>query len=173
MAEPAVLRTYIGQVSRYGVVALTVLMSVLTSTHIRYVRVLSVWSMWTFGALVAAMWLASGMGVSGFLASVADLGEVLHPPAAFRAADVRLPRVLPVLVVLVEHHDRPVRRALRRRDADLAAGGGAAGVPVDPARGLVLSAVLLLPRECSSTTPCSQSRWWWSGLSSSSTRSTR
>ena len=65
----------IGQVSRYGVVALTVLMSVLTSTHIRYVRVLSVWSMWAFGALVAAIWLVSGMGVSGFLASVANIDE--------------------------------------------------------------------------------------------------
>jgi choline-glycine betaine transporter len=65
----------IGAAARYGVVALTVLMSVLTSTHLRYVRVLSVWSMWTFGALVAAMWLASGMGVSGFLGSVANIGE--------------------------------------------------------------------------------------------------
>jgi glycine betaine transporter len=64
----------IGEPARYGVVALTVLMSVLTSTHIRYVRVLSVWSMWTFGALVAAMWLASGMGVSGFVGSAASIG---------------------------------------------------------------------------------------------------
>jgi hypothetical protein len=43
----------IGEASRYVVVALTVLMSALTSTHIRYVRVLSVWSMWLFGTLVA------------------------------------------------------------------------------------------------------------------------
>jgi choline-glycine betaine transporter len=65
----------IGTASRYGVVALTVLMSVLTSTHIRYVRVLSVWSMWMFGTLVAAMWLASGMGLSGFVASAANIGQ--------------------------------------------------------------------------------------------------
>ena len=65
----------IGEPARYGVVALTVLLSVLTSTHIRYVRVLSVWSMWMFGTLVAAMWLASGMGVSGFVASAANIGE--------------------------------------------------------------------------------------------------
>lgn len=65
----------IGQPARYGVVGLTVLMSVLTSTHIRYVRVLSVWSMWAFGALVATMWLASGMGVSGFLASAWNIEE--------------------------------------------------------------------------------------------------
>jgi glycine betaine transporter len=64
----------IGEPARYAVVALSVLMSVLTSTHIRYVRVLSVWSMWTFGALVAAMWLASGMGLSGFRDSAANIG---------------------------------------------------------------------------------------------------
>ena len=65
----------IGQPSRYAVVALTVLMSVLTSTHIRYVRILSVWSMWTFGGLVAAMWLVSGMGVRGFLSSAVNIEE--------------------------------------------------------------------------------------------------
>jgi choline-glycine betaine transporter len=64
----------IGEPARYGVVALAVLLSVLTSTHIRYVRVLSVWSMWLFGALVASMWLVSGMGVRGFLSSAADIG---------------------------------------------------------------------------------------------------
>ena len=65
----------IGDASRYAVVALTVLMSALTSTHIRYVRVLSVWSMWLFGTLVAVMWLASGMGVGGFAHSAASLGS--------------------------------------------------------------------------------------------------
>ncbi|MCC7031503.1 MAG: BCCT family transporter [Acidobacteria bacterium] len=65
----------IDDLSRYGIVALTVLVAVLTSTHIRYVRLLSVWSMWMFGALVAAMWLASGMGVGGFLQSAADIGS--------------------------------------------------------------------------------------------------
>ena len=50
------------------------MMAVLTSTHIRYVRVLSVWSMWLFGLLVAVMWLASGMGIGGFAASAANLG---------------------------------------------------------------------------------------------------
>jgi choline-glycine betaine transporter len=64
----------IGEPARYAVVALAVLLSVLTSTHIRYVRVLSVWSMWLFAALVAALWLVSGMGVRGFLSSAADIG---------------------------------------------------------------------------------------------------
>lgn len=60
--------------ARWVIVALTVLASVSTSTHIRYVRVLSVSSTWLFGALVMAMWLASGMGVDGLAVSLADLG---------------------------------------------------------------------------------------------------
>ena len=60
--------------SRYGIVGATVLLSVLTSTHIRYIRVLSVSSMWLFGALVVAMWLASGMGARGLAYSAADIG---------------------------------------------------------------------------------------------------
>jgi choline-glycine betaine transporter len=60
--------------ARYGVVGIAVLLSVLTSTHIRYVRVLSVWSMWLFASLVVAMWLASGMGIDGLAFSAADLG---------------------------------------------------------------------------------------------------
>ena len=50
------------------------LLAVLTSTHIRYIRILSVGSMWLFGALVAAMWLRSGMGVRGLAATAADIG---------------------------------------------------------------------------------------------------
>jgi len=64
----------IGEAERYAVVGVTVLMAVLSSTHIRYVRVLSVSSMWLFGALVAAMWGASGMGASGLASSAADIG---------------------------------------------------------------------------------------------------
>ena len=72
----------IAEPARYAVVALSVLMSVLTSTHIRYVRLLSVWSMWLFGSLVAAMWLASGMGVRGFAWSAADIGTYfVHLPS--------------------------------------------------------------------------------------------
>lgn len=60
--------------ARYAVVALSVLAAAATSTHIRYVYLLSVSSMWLFGALVVALWAASGMGVAGWAASVADLG---------------------------------------------------------------------------------------------------
>jgi glycine betaine transporter len=65
----------LGGSNRYVVVAVTVLLSVLTSTHIRYIRVLSVGSMWTFAALVAAMWWRAGMGVDGLAAGVVDLGD--------------------------------------------------------------------------------------------------
>ncbi|MGE0461850.1 MAG: BCCT family transporter [Vicinamibacterales bacterium] len=64
----------IGEGARYAVVGVTVLLAVLSSTHIRYVRVLSVSSMWLFGGLVAAMWGASGMGATGLASSVADIG---------------------------------------------------------------------------------------------------
>ncbi|WP_293678715.1 BCCT family transporter [uncultured Phenylobacterium sp.] len=65
----------LGGAMQYFVVAVTILLSVLTSTHIRYIRVLSVGSMWTFAALVAAMWWRSEMGIAGLAASAADLGE--------------------------------------------------------------------------------------------------
>ena len=65
----------LGGGTRYLVVAVTVLLSVLTSTHIRYIRVLSVGSMWTFAALVAAMWWWSGMGGGGLAAGAVDLGD--------------------------------------------------------------------------------------------------
>lgn len=64
----------LGGATRYLVVGVTVLLSVLTSTHIRYIRVLSVGSMWTFAALVAAMWWWSGMGVGGLAVGITDLG---------------------------------------------------------------------------------------------------
>jgi glycine betaine transporter len=61
--------------ARYALVGATVLAAVLSSMRIRYVRVLSVSSMWLFGALTAAMWLASGMGVPGLAGSAADIGD--------------------------------------------------------------------------------------------------
>jgi glycine betaine transporter len=65
----------LGGTTGYGVVAVTILLSVLSSTHIRYIRILSVGSMWLFGALVAVMWWWSGMGVGGLADGAADLGD--------------------------------------------------------------------------------------------------
>lgn len=65
----------IGAAARYAIVAVTILLAVLSSTHLRYVRILSVASMWLFAALVAALWLWSGMGIAGLAASAAGIGE--------------------------------------------------------------------------------------------------
>jgi len=52
---------------RYGLVAFVILCAVLSSTDIRYVKILSVSSTWVFFALIALMWIFSGMGLSGFV----------------------------------------------------------------------------------------------------------
>ncbi|MGD9905362.1 MAG: BCCT family transporter [Vicinamibacterales bacterium] len=64
----------LGGGARYAVVAATVLLAVLSSTHLRYVRILSVASMWLFAALVVAVWAASGAGLTGVAMAAADLG---------------------------------------------------------------------------------------------------
>lgn len=63
----------VSDASRYAIVAVTVLLAVLSSTHVRYVRILSVSSMWVFWGLTAGVWFWSGMGVAGLAASAADL----------------------------------------------------------------------------------------------------
>ena len=60
-------------VFRYGLVALVILLAAASSTHIRYVRVLSVSSTWLFLALIAGVWAASGMGVGGLAQSMGNL----------------------------------------------------------------------------------------------------
>ncbi|MDH4124823.1 MAG: BCCT family transporter [Gammaproteobacteria bacterium] len=65
----------IGPVLRYGLVAAVILFAVLSSTDIKYVRILSVASTWLFFALIAAAWLWSGMGASGLLRTLAHIGD--------------------------------------------------------------------------------------------------
>ncbi len=60
---------------RFALVASVVLAAVLSSTHIRFVRILSVSSTWLFFLLIAGIWLASGMGWLGFMRSASELGE--------------------------------------------------------------------------------------------------
>ncbi len=60
---------------KYALVAAVVLIAVLSSTDIRYVKMLSVSSMGLFGALAAAMWLASGMGLGEMAATLRQLGD--------------------------------------------------------------------------------------------------
>jgi glycine betaine transporter len=60
-------------VFRYALVAVVILLACSSSTHIRYVRILSVASTWLFFALIAGVWFASGMGVSGLAESMSGL----------------------------------------------------------------------------------------------------
>ena len=59
---------------RYGIVALVVLFAVLSSTDVRYVKILSVASTWVFFALIAGMWLAADIGVVRFAETLAKIG---------------------------------------------------------------------------------------------------
>ncbi len=59
---------------RYGLVGTVILFATLSSTDIKYVRILSVSSTWLFFALIASVWLVSGMGVSGLLNSMTGIG---------------------------------------------------------------------------------------------------
>ena len=60
---------------KYIVVATVVLCAVLSSTDIRYVKLLSLGSTWLFFALIAIMWFASGMGLGVFGTTLAGIGE--------------------------------------------------------------------------------------------------
>ena len=60
--------------ARFALVALVVLFAALSSTHIRFIAILSLASTWLFFALIAGTWLASGMGITGLLDSVSGIG---------------------------------------------------------------------------------------------------
>ena len=59
---------------RYGLVATVILFATLSSTDIKYVKILSVSSTWLFFALIAGVWLVSGMGVAGLAESMSGIG---------------------------------------------------------------------------------------------------
>ena len=59
---------------RYALVAGTVLVAVISSTQIRFVKALSLASSGLFFVLIAGSFLASGMGLSGFADTVGQLG---------------------------------------------------------------------------------------------------
>jgi len=66
------LPTYIEGITpafHYGLVAAVTLAAVLSSTDIKYVRILSVSSTWLFFVLIAGVWLASSMGLGGLVES--------------------------------------------------------------------------------------------------------
>ena len=60
---------------RYGLVAAVILFAVSSSTDIKFVKILSVSSTWLFFALIAGVWLVSGMGVGGLVESTSHIGS--------------------------------------------------------------------------------------------------
>jgi len=64
----------ISDIFRYGLVMLVILLAVISSSDIKFVKVLSVASTWLFFALIAGIWLASGMGASGLAESMSSIG---------------------------------------------------------------------------------------------------
>ena len=59
----------------FGLVAAVVLFAALSSTDIRFVKILGVASTWFFFALIAGVWVSSDMGFSGLAGSMLDLGD--------------------------------------------------------------------------------------------------
>jgi len=71
------LPTYIPEITplfQYGLVGLVVLLAVLSSTDISYVKWLGLGSTALFFILIGVMWFASGMGISGLTTSAANIG---------------------------------------------------------------------------------------------------
>lgn len=60
---------------KYAIVATVVMCAILSSTHVRYVKILSVSSTLLFYALIIGMWLSSGMGVTGLGRNLGLIGE--------------------------------------------------------------------------------------------------
>ncbi|MBU02997.1 MAG: choline transporter [Halieaceae bacterium] len=60
---------------RYALVAGTVLVAVISSTQIRFVKMLSLASSGLFFSLIAGSFLASGMGILGFADTLGQLGD--------------------------------------------------------------------------------------------------
>ena len=82
------LPTYIIGISemyRYGLVALVVLLAVLSSTNIRYLKWLSVSSFALFLGLIVLLWMTSGEGVATLLQTSAKT----HQPLSSKEANMQ------------------------------------------------------------------------------------
>ncbi len=60
---------------RFALVAVVILLAAASSTHIRFVTILSVSSTWLFFALIAGVWAVSGMGLTGLVDSATNIGD--------------------------------------------------------------------------------------------------
>ena len=65
----------ISDIARFVLVGIVILFAALSSTHIRFVAILSVSSTWMFFALIAGIWLSSGMGIGGLAGTMTNIGE--------------------------------------------------------------------------------------------------
>jgi len=65
----------IGAGAQFGLVAAVVLCAVLSSSDIKYVKILSIASTWLFFALIAGMWFITDMGIIGFAQSGAQISD--------------------------------------------------------------------------------------------------
>ena len=128
---------------RFGLVATVVLLAVISSTHLRFIKVLSVTSTGLFFTLIVGAWLLSGMGWSGLGGCAGSARRLFSQPAQVRFAHQRLSRFLPVLVVCLEHHDWSICLALCGRNKSVAATPCSLGRAVHPDSGVVLGAVPL------------------------------
>jgi glycine betaine transporter len=62
-------------VAKYALVGIVVLFAVLSSTDVKYVKLLSVASTWVFFVLILLMWSNSSMGFSGLAITLTNIGE--------------------------------------------------------------------------------------------------
>jgi glycine betaine transporter len=62
-------------VGKYALVGIVVLFAVLSSTDVKYVKLLSVASTWVFFVLILLMWSNSSMGFSGLAITLTNIGE--------------------------------------------------------------------------------------------------
>tara|TARA_Y100000385_G_scaffold80283_1_gene81834 strand:- start:3771 stop:4919 length:1149 start_codon:yes stop_codon:yes gene_type:complete len=60
---------------QYGLVGLTLLVAVFSSTDVRYIRYLSIGSAWLFFSLIAAMWFYSELRLTGFASNLVQLSD--------------------------------------------------------------------------------------------------
>lgn len=65
----------VSETQRYGLVAIVILAAALSSSDIRFVRILSVGSTWLFLLLIAGLWWMSAQGLQGLLSAVGSLSD--------------------------------------------------------------------------------------------------
>ena len=65
----------ISEPAKYGLVGIVIFAAAASSTHIRYVKILSIGSTWLFFALIAGVWWSADMGFFGLAESASHIGD--------------------------------------------------------------------------------------------------